>query len=226
MSRVSWTTSIECASTIFPAWTSTQSLARFSAKTVLWSSFQNFIDFILQKLFRWNFSIVFQNWLFLLDFFYRSFSSLFLTTFQNLELFFCISKIFLPHFYYCINKILADPLIKHWSPIYLNAVFTMNRVEFDKLEEINFATKVDEMGSMKVEIFISHLSILKWSIWTLEKYRSLLFHFLDFFIRIGFPGNNRKIRRRQIRGAVVIDDEDARLPCGRNEQFQLVVQWF
>ena len=71
-------------------------------------------------------------------------------------------------------------------------------------------------------IFISNLAIFEMIDLNVRKNTEV--SFLDFFIRIYFPGNNRKIRRRQIRGAVVIDDEDARLPCGRNEQFQLVVQ--
>ncbi|PAV70360.1 hypothetical protein WR25_24408 [Diploscapter pachys] len=58
----------------------------------------------------------------------------------------CVDEYTEPCRVFCEN---VDPLIKHWSPIYLNAVFAMNRVEFDKLEEINFAAKVDEMGSMK-----------------------------------------------------------------------------
>ncbi|PAV70388.1 hypothetical protein WR25_06426 [Diploscapter pachys] len=58
----------------------------------------------------------------------------------------CVDEYTEPCRVFCEN---VDSLIKHWSPIYLNAVFVMNRVEFDKLEEINFATKVDEMGSMK-----------------------------------------------------------------------------
>ena len=57
----------------------------------------------------------------------------------------------------------------------------MNRVEFDKLEEINFATKVDEMGSMKVEIFISHLSIFEMIDFDVRKIQKSPFSFFRLF---------------------------------------------